>query len=63
MWLNEWWRPIGSFNLIYLGLLSIFIVKEYFRRMEYAGVTKKHKNIVAINLVCLAGFVASLFVL
>jgi hypothetical protein len=63
MWLNEWWRPIGSFNLIYLGLLSIFIVKEYFRRMEYAGVEPYHKNIVFVNLVSMALFATSLFVL
>jgi hypothetical protein len=63
MLLNEWFPGLSSLNYIYFFLLTLFIIKEYFRRMEYAGVTKKHKNIVAINLVCLAGFVASLFVL
>jgi predicted DCC family thiol-disulfide oxidoreductase YuxK len=61
--LNNWFPGLSSLNYIYFSLLTLFIIKEYFRRMEYAGVTKKHKNIVAINLVCLAGFVASLFVL
>jgi hypothetical protein len=44
-------------------LLSIFIVKEYFRRMEYAGVEPYHKNIVFVNLVSMALFATSLFVL
>lgn len=61
--LNKWFSGLSSLNYIYFFLLTLFIIKEYFRRMEYAGVTKKHRNIVAFNLVCLAGFVASLFVL
>jgi hypothetical protein len=61
--LNKWISGLSTLNYIYYFLLTLFIIKEYFRRMEYAGVTKKHRNVVAFNLVCLAGFVVSLFVL
>lgn len=63
MLLNKWWPQLSSFNVIYLSLLAIFIVKEYFRRMEFAGVVKGHKAIVVVNLLSMAAFVASMFVL
>jgi hypothetical protein len=61
--LNKWWPQVSDYNFIYLSLLAIFTVKEYFRRMEFAGVAKTHKAIVTVNLLTMAAFVASLFVL
>lgn len=63
MLLNNWWPGIGDYNFIYLLLLLVFVVKEYFRRMDYAGITKRHKAIVAINLASMAAFAVSIFVL
>jgi hypothetical protein len=63
MLLNRWIAEAGWWNYAWLFLLSIFIVKEYFRRMEFAGITRSHTNIVALNLACLAGFVTAMFVL
>jgi hypothetical protein len=63
MFLNKWWPQLDFINYPYLFLLTIFIVREYFRRMKFAGITTSHKNIVAINLLSIAGFIASLFVL
>ena len=61
--LNKWWLQSEVLNFIYLFLLTIFIIKEYFRRMDFAGVIKSYKAIVAINLASIAAFVGSLFVL
>jgi hypothetical protein len=63
MFLNKWWPQISNFNIVYFFLLTIFIVKEYFRRMQFAGVAKSQKRIIAINLLSIAAFIASLFVL
>lgn len=61
--INKWWLQNNTFNYIYLFILTIFIIKEYFRRMDYAGIMTSHKNIMAINLVSLAAFLGSLFLL
>ena len=44
-----------------LVLLTIFIIKEYFRRMEYAGILAFYKIVMAINIVCLVLFLAYVF--
>lgn len=62
MLMNKWWPAISDYNFIYLLLLFAFVVKEYFRRMDYAGIVKKHKAIVALNLLSMAAFAASIFV-
>jgi hypothetical protein len=53
--LPEW------FAFAALGGLTIFIVKEYFRRMKYANVFSNHRPIVVTNLICLAGFILYVF--
>jgi predicted DCC family thiol-disulfide oxidoreductase YuxK len=45
----------------YLILTSVIILKEYLRRMEYAGVLKNNKWIPAINLLSINGFILFLF--
>ena len=52
---NEW------VILLYLFLLTIFIIKEYFRRMQYAGIVTFHKFITAINIICLLLFLVYVF--
>src|SRR6185503_56259 len=47
--------------LLYLFLLTIFIIKEYFRRMQYAGIVTFHKFITAINIICLLLFLVYVF--
>jgi len=47
--------------ILYLIILTVFIVREYFRRMKYANIFLKHKGIVAINLLCLVAFLAYVF--
>lgn len=46
---------------IYLTLLTVLIVKEYFRRMKYLDLLPGHKQIIIINLFCLAGFLGYVF--
>jgi hypothetical protein len=53
--LSEW------FAVGYLGTLTVFIIKEYFRRMKYANVFTVHKPIILVNLVCLTGFLLYVF--
>lgn len=50
------------FNVAYLVALLLFVVKEYFRRMRYAGILSSKQFIAAINLMCIGAFVMYLFV-
>ena len=63
MWMNKWLPALSDYNFIYLLLLSVFIIKEYFRRMEFAGVARRHKKIVVVNLLSMAAFGACILVL
>ncbi|MFI5132122.1 MAG: hypothetical protein ACHQFX_19110, partial [Chitinophagales bacterium] len=45
----------------YLALLTLFITREYFRRMAYAGILTYHKTIPAINIVCLLLYLVYVF--
>ena len=49
------------FNLAYLFAVLLFVVKEYFRRMRYAGILSSKQLIAAINLTCIGAFVTYLF--
>lgn len=49
-------------NYLYLGLLTIVVIKEYFRRMHFANVLHRYKAIVAVNLLCLMALCVCLFV-
>ena len=54
--------PVDEWVILsYLFLLTIFIIKEYFRRMQYAGIVTFHKFLTAINIVCLLLFLAYVF--
>ena len=50
------WFAVG-----WLGALTVFIVKEYFRRMKYANVLTNHRSIIVTNLTCLTGFLLYVF--
>ena len=61
IFLNKYGLAKGSLmNNIYLAILTLFIVKEYKRRMEYAGIIKKHPFIVVMNILSLAAFLTYL---
>jgi hypothetical protein len=45
----------------YLALLTIFIFKEYFRRMAYVGILRFHKPITVVNIVCLLIYLIYVF--
>lgn len=45
----------------FMGVITMFILKEYFRRMKYAGILAHHRTIVQVNILCLAGFLAYVF--
>lgn len=51
-------NPIVN-NLFLLGL-TVFIFKEYVRRMRYAG-TLQLKHITGVNFICITGFLSALF--
>ena len=46
---------------VYLVATTLFIFKEYKRRMSYAGIIPKNKWMIGFNFLCLAGFLAFLF--
>jgi predicted DCC family thiol-disulfide oxidoreductase YuxK len=44
-----------------LVAVTVFIFKEYIRRMEFAGILLQNKWVVCINLLCMIGFILFLF--
>ena len=54
---------LGEFVIAsWLLLVLVFIVKEYFRRMDYAGIVKHHQMIARANFICLGAFLYYLFI-
>jgi hypothetical protein len=51
----------GWFTLVFLAGITLLIIKEYFRRMKYAGILKAHRSVVWINIACLIIFLAYVF--
>ncbi|HEY8898094.1 MAG TPA: DCC1-like thiol-disulfide oxidoreductase family protein [Niastella sp.] len=49
-------------NYLYLGLLTIVVFNEYFRRMDYAQILNRYKMVVTLNLICVIGLFICLFV-
>lgn len=39
-----------------LGTICLFSMKEYNRRMKYAGIITKYKTVVVLNILCLLSF-------
>jgi len=54
-------KALEWFNILCMILLTVFIIKEYFRRMRYTNIILKHKSIIAVNLLCLLAFLAYVF--
>lgn len=50
----------GLFNSYYLGMLTLFVVHEYLRRMKYIGFNRRYKAIMLANITCLTGFITYL---
>jgi len=48
-------------NSAYLIGTTVFIFKEYIRRMKYTGILTKNKWVVSLNLLCLTAFILFLF--
>jgi hypothetical protein len=44
-----------------LGMITFFMIKEYFRRMRYAGLYPANKIIVGVNLLSLITFLGYVF--
>ena len=51
----------GWVIVLLLAALTVFIIKEYGRRMKYAGVLDGHKTIACINIVSLVLFLGYIF--
>ena len=47
---------------IYLIVLTVLVIKEYFRRMQYAGIFSGYRLVAGVNLVCLVIFLTYLFI-
>ncbi len=46
--------PHLNFNNIYLGLLAVFAVKEYIRRMEFINFLKEHSRVILVSIISIA---------
>ena len=54
--------PVSDWIVLFcLVLITAFIIKEYFRRMKYAGILPRYKPVVLINLICLSLFLGYVF--
>jgi predicted DCC family thiol-disulfide oxidoreductase YuxK len=47
--------------LVFLAGITLIIIKEYFRRMKYAGIFETYRPVVWINIACLIIFLAYVF--
>ena len=56
MLINKFINVPEMFNNIYLAGILFFIIKEYFRRMEFAGISFGSK-VIYINIFCLVAFI------
>ena len=53
---------LAEWQLVFcLGIFTVIIIQEYFRRMNYANVFPDQKKIVAANFFCLATFLVYVF--
>lgn len=50
----------GLFNTYYLGMLTFFVVHEYFRRMKYIDFNKRYRKIIVVNITCFTILIAYL---
>ncbi len=57
--INKWIFINAVFNNIFLAALLLLVVKEYLRRMRFAG-TLQVKYITAANVLCVAAFLAAM---
>ena len=54
--------PVAEWIVIcYLFLLTVFIIREYFRRMDYAGILTFYKSIPIINIISLLLYLVYVF--
>ena len=49
--------PYAGINNIYLFLLVLFVLKEYKRRMNFAGIIQQYPLICLLNIVGICGFI------
>ena len=54
--INKFINIPDAFNNIYLAGILFFIIKDYFRRMEFAGISFGSK-VIYINIFCLVAFI------
>ena len=50
----------GLFNSFYFGMLAVFVLHEYVRRMKYIGFNRRYKWILAVNISSLVVFIGYL---
>jgi len=58
---NRIMHSMNYLTLVYLVLVTIFIIWEYFRRMRFANLVGKNNLIIAINILSLGAFLFYLF--
>lgn len=58
---NKYAAIPAGFNDFALGMVTILIIKDYFRRMRFAGIFPAKRSIFIINFTCLAAFLLYLY--
>jgi len=59
--IHQWFELPKTYTLIYLGVATVIVVKEYLRRMQFAGILLVNKWIVSINFVSIIAFLLFIF--
>ncbi len=58
LFLNAWFQVPSIVNNIVLTAILLFIVKEYKKRMQFAGIFPMNRRVLTANFCCLAAFIA-----
>lgn len=60
--LNKLFAVPELVNNVWLSAMLLILVKEYFRRMKFAGILKQYTTIIVTNIMCLIAFIIYLLV-
>lgn len=61
--INKYYLPLQNVYInMYLFMLSVFILKQYIKRMIYAGIIGQHNWVPAVNFISLLAFIIYLII-
>jgi len=61
IFLSKFFSTTEFIVMLYCAGLTVFTIKEYLRRMRYAGIISGYKHVAGLNLLCLCIFLGYIF--